>query len=399
MKFLSLGSNFNEAFLKALRGLEIGLEVPKLNQIPDVPIEINKEYIEKRLSKYHAFSLVAILEGLRLSVSVKELVQWSQLSPWFIEQMNELVVLENRIKDGTWSLENLSAFKRQGFSDKYLALLSNKAEAEILNYRLKNNILPVFKSVDTCSGEFHAETPYFYSTYQKINEALPFKDSGVEAIAIIGSGPNRIGQGIEFDYSCVKASQAIQSRGLKSILINSNPETVSTDYDSSDRLYLSPLYAEDVFDILYQEQPKGIITTFSGQTGIKIRQDFERTFRNDIYPAPFLGAKIETLELTEDRKLFSQELEKIDIAKTKSKEVKGYPNLLNAMIEIGFPVIIRPSFVIGGEAMYIFHGHEDIHHLPGKLKKELQNSRATFLVENYLESALGIRCRPNSRST
>ncbi|MBY0413347.1 MAG: hypothetical protein K2Q18_04250, partial [Bdellovibrionales bacterium] len=277
--------------------------------------------------------------------------------------------------------------KKLGYSDKFLAFTLNRSQKDILEYRFKHKIFPVYKAVDTCSGEFPALTPYFYSTYADENEAATLASKG-KSVAILGSGPNRIGQGIEFDYSCVKSCERLREKNIQSIMINSNPETVSTDYDSSDRLYLAPLYSEDLFDIMVNEKPFGVIASFSGQTGIQLREHLERSFRQDFFKINFLGPTWNILELTEDRKLFNEVTRKTKLSQTQSKEVTGYKALINAIVDIGFPVIIRPSYVIGGESMYIFHSHDDINQLPQTFKEQLQTSTSAFQVENYLENAI-----------
>lgn len=387
---LSLGSSFNEAFLKALRSLEIGLEIPSLSQLKNTPIKLDRAYVENRLKHPYLLGLLSCLEGLRVGMSVEEIYNITKVTPWFIEQMEQVKELEEEIEnnpDKLFTKETFTEAKLMGLSDKYLALLTNKGQKEILQFRFDHGIFPVYKAVDTCSGEFKAETPYFYSTYMSENEARPF-DEGTKAVTIMGSGPNRIGQGIEFDYSCVKACQRLREKGIKAVMINSNPETVSTDYDSSDRLYLSPLFSEDLFDIFINENPYGIIASFSGQTGIGVREHIEKSFRNEFKTFNFLGPGLDVLEQTEDRKLFSMATKKVDLAHTKSMEVKGYKNLINAMTEIGMPVIIRPSYVIGGESMYIFYSHEDINELPESYKEQLKDSGTVFQIENYLEDAI-----------
>lgn len=387
---LALGSSFNEAFMKALRSLETGLEIPSLSQLKTTPADMSKDYLVQRLKSSRELCLLTVLEALRAGVTVEEVHNLSHISTWFIEQMNLIVNAENEIKNDDAILDSMDRFieyKKLGFSDKYLAFLTNKGQADILAYRTENNVFPIYRAVDTCSGEFNALTPYFYSTYGKMNEAQSLSKNS-RSIAIMGSGPNRIGQGIEFDYSCVKSCQHLRSKNIKAIMINSNPETVSTDYDSSDRLYLSPLYSEDLYDIFVNENPEGVIACFSGQTGIKIREHIEKSFRKHFRTFNFLGSAMETLDLTEDRKLFAEVTKKVDLAHTRGMEVRGHKNLVTAMTDIGMPVIIRPSYVIGGESMYIFHSHEDINELPPVLKEQLQTSTVTFQVENYLENAL-----------
>ena len=394
---LALGGNFTEAFLKALRALEMGLEVPTLSQLKSTPVELDRDYILRRLKTSSELCLLTVLEALRIGTSKEEIFKHSKITPWFIDQMSVIVEAEKKLKHEThhshthkelnMDKEEFLQYKTLGFSDKHLALMTNRSQKEILEYRFKQDIFPVYKAVDTCSGEFLAETPYFYSTYAEENEAQSLSKLG-KSVAILGSGPNRIGQGIEFDYSCVKSCERLKETKIQSIMINSNPETVSTDYDSSNRLYLSPLYSEDLFDILHNEKPFGVIASFSGQTGIQLRENLERSFRKELFPINFLGPTWNVLELTENRKLFSELTKKTTLSQTQSREVSGYKNLINAMVDIGFPVIIRPSYVIGGESMYIFYGHDDLNVLPKAFKDQLQSATAVFQVENYLENAI-----------
>lgn len=390
---LALGSNFNEAFLKALRSLELGLDVPHLGALSTTAHDMNNvEVLRERLKSPQELSLLAVIHALRAGISTQEIFSLSKISPWFIAQMEELVRLEKEIESAPEKLlssaENFCRYKAQGFSDLHLAQLSGSEHQSIVEYRKAKNIFPVFKAVDTCSGEFQALTPYFYATYQAANEVRPFKKEGHKAIAILGSGPNRIGQGIEFDYSCVKACQTLKKEKLKSIMINSNPETVSTDYDSSDRLYLSPLHAEDLWAIFHHESPQGIVAAFSGQTGIKVRMDFEKTFMKNELKLPFLGSPLKTLDLCEDRNLFDKILAGLPIHKTTSFEVKSYSELLNTISKIGMPVMVRPSYVIGGESMFIVRHWDDLGELSPKIKEALAQGKMILQVENYLENAL-----------
>lgn len=399
---LALGSTFNEAVMKALRSLEMGLEIPSLGQLRTTPFDMNREYLEQRLQTPSELSIVTCLEALRTGFSIEEIFKLSKITPWFVEQLNKIIQAEKELSSTkSESLENLfktsdsfAYYKGLGFSDKHLALLSNHSHEDILAYRFKNKLFPNFKAVDTCSGEFKAMTPYFYSTWfhqrnlpEEFEEATPLSKSN-QSIAIFGSGPNRIGQGIEFDYSCVKACQELEELNTKSIMINSNPETVSTDYDSSDRLYLSPLYSEDLFDILLHESPNGVISCFSGQTGIKVRAHIEAEFRKKFASFNFLGSSMDTLDRTEDRKRFYEVTKEVALSHTKSMEITGHKNLVNAMVEIGMPVIIRPSYVIGGESMFIFYSHDDLTNLPEAMKEQLKTSATVFQVENYLENAI-----------
>lgn len=386
---LALGGSFNEAFLKALRSLEMGLEIPSLAQLKTTPIKITTDYIKERLKQQRELSLLSALEALQLDISIKEVHELSGITPWFIEQMSLIEDVEEKLmaKGKDLDLVELTKAKQMGMSDKYIAYLTGLSHREILQTRIESNLFPVYKAVDTCSGEFKAETPYFYSTYSEENEAHSLSTNN-RSVVILGSGPNRIGQGIEFDYSCVKSCLRLKDHHIKAIMINSNPETVSTDYDSSDRLYLSPLYSEDIFDIFFSEKPEGAIATFSGQTGIKIREHLEGGFSHDFYDFKFLGSPLKMLRDTEDRNIFADIIKDLDVSQTTSRQVSGYKHLVNAMTEIGFPVIIRPSYVIGGESMFIFTKRSDIDQLPEMVLATLKNSTTTFLVESYLENAI-----------
>jgi len=387
---LALGGSFNESFLKALRALEMGLEIPSLSQLKSTPVDMDIEYIRGRLKTPNELSLLTVLEALRAGMSVDEIHDHSKITKWFIEQMELILAAEVKMKKEKNIFKCADSFleiKKTGFSDKHIAFLTNKSQKDILAFRFQHNIFPVYKAVDTCSGEFTAETPYFYSTYAEENEAISLSQKG-KSIAILGSGPNRIGQGIEFDYSCVKSCERLREKNILSIMINSNPETVSTDYDSSNRLYLSPLFSEDLFDILLNEKPYGVIASFSGQTGIQLREHLEQSFRAEFFKINFLGPTWKMLETTEDRKQFYELTRETKLSHTVSREVSGKKNLVNAMVEIGLPVIIRPSFVIGGESMYIFYNHEDLNDLPKSMKDQLSDGNAVFQVENYLENAI-----------
>lgn len=387
---LALGGSFNEAFMKALRALEMGLEIPSLSQLKSTPVDMDLDYIRERLKTPNELSMLTVLEALRAGMTVDEIHDHSKITKWFIEQMELIIEGEARLKNEKNILKNAETFlefKKIGFSDKHIAFLTNKAQKDILAFRFQHKIFPVYKAVDTCSGEFTAETPYFYSTYAEENEAISLSEKG-KSVAILGSGPNRIGQGIEFDYSCVKSCERLREKNILSIMINSNPETVSTDYDSSNRLYLSPLYSEDLFDILINEKPYGVIASFSGQTGIQLREHLEQSFRAEFFKINFLGPTWKMLDATEDRKKFYELTRETKLSHTVSREVSGKKNLVNAMIEIGLPVIIRPSFVIGGESMYIFYHHDDLNELPKAFKDQLSDGKAVFQVENYLENAI-----------
>ena len=386
---LSMGGSFPEAFLKALRSLEMGLEIPKLERTDTAPAVIDRDYISARLSSSQELCLLSVLEALRLKMTVQEVSSLSRISPWFIEQLALISVMEEKIKQSQGPLEKdiLRKAKALGFCDKHIAFLKGASEENIFSLRRRFHIFPNYRAVDTCSGEFNALTPYFYSTYSsQIPEQRPLNTKS--SIVILGSGPNRIGQGIEFDYSCVKSSQRLKEKGIPSLLINSNPETVSTDYDTSDRLYLSPLYSEELFDIFCHENPRGIIACFAGQTGIKVRERIETSFRKKFQELPFLGPSLTTIHLTENREQFSEITRELGIEQNPSRNVVGLKHLMNAIAEIGLPVIIRPSYVIGGESMYTFYDAYDLEHMPLDLLENLKNISSPFQVEKHLKDAL-----------
>jgi len=387
---LALGGNFTEALMKALRSTEQGLEIPKLNQLKTTPFIVSKEYVQDRLSRPRELSVLTCIEALRFGMNSQEIYEKTKITKWFIEQLEQFVILQKEIEQYPELISKedyLFNLKVHGFSDKFLAHLTDKRQEDILDLRFKNKIFPVYKAVDTCSGEFSATTPYYYSTYSVENEPRPLSED-FKSTVIFGSGPNRIGQGIEFDYSCVKSCLKLNEHGIKSIMLNSNPETVSTDYDSSDRLYLTPLYSEDLFDILYFEKPNHIISSFSGQTGINIRENLEAEFRKKYHELNFLGPSLEVLDLVEDRKSFDQVTRKTKLNHTTSKQARGHKELLNIIAEIGYPVIIRPNYVIGGESMYIINGHSDLAQLENIFIDKNSDTSIAFQVENYLENAI-----------
>ena len=384
---LGIGSSFAEAFLKALRSLEMGLEIPRLPSLKGAATPEDRALLEERLRRPRELCLLTALEGLRRGMGVGEISSLSGITPWFIEQMNLIYKMEEELKNRP-SLDGptLRGAKNLGISDKHIALLRGQKEEDIFRQRKSLGLMPSFRAVDTCSGEFNARTPYFYSTYSsEIQEVSPLCPDSSHII--LGAGPNRIGQGIEFDYSCVKSAERLREKSLKSIMVNSNPETVSTDYDISDRLYLAPLYPEDLFDIFSHESPRGIIACFSGQTGIDIREDMEEGFRAQDSVFPFLGPSLESIRLTEDRKKFAEVTKKVPLVHHPSREVVGLGNFLDAIAALGLPAIIRPNYVIGGESMYVFHNTEDLDNMPGTLLEKLKEKSLAFQVEPYLWGA------------
>ena len=390
---LAIGGSFTEAFLKALRSLEMGLEVPRLDRLRTTPPSVDRAYLEARLGAPEELSLLAALEGLRLGMTTGEASEASGITPWFVERMAAVARAEREAARGGLEPSSLASMKALGFSDKHVALAAGVPEEDVFRMRRERGIVPAFRAVDTCSGEFDARTPYFYATYAAGRAGQgPRPDEGGplapgRSVAILGAGPNRIGQGIEFDYSCVKCAERLRERGTPSVMVNSNPETVSTDYDSSDRLYLSPLYSEDVFEVLLREDPSGVVACFSGQTGIKVRERIEEGFRAAFGSFRFLGSSLTTIHLTEDRRRFAEVAGRVpSLVHNDYRVVAGAKELTNAIAEIGLPVIVRPSYVIGGESMDVLRSAE-----PGSFPRHLEDGLASgtpFHVERYLENAL-----------
>jgi carbamoyl-phosphate synthase large subunit len=323
-----------------------------------------------------------ILELLRREVTADEVEKATMINPWFINEFQQIIDREQAIagrKLAELGDHDLRVAKQTGFSDSQLADLTGATEAEVRQARKGMGIEPVYKSVDTCAAEFEAETPYFYSCYEQENEA---RGSGREKVIILGSGPNRIGQGIEFDYCCVHAVMTSREAGYEAMMINCNPETVSTDYDISDRLYFEPLTFEDVLSIVENEKPKGVIVQFGGQTPLKIASDLEAA------GVTILGTPQDAIDLAEDRGRFGEVLRKLDIAHPPYGTARSSEEALEIAAGIGFPLLVRPSYVLGGRAMEIVYGEED---LKRYIKDAVQASpKHPILLDKFLEDAMEI---------
>ncbi len=349
---MAIGRTFKEALQKALRSLEIGsygFEEKVRSPGSRVPSQEVFETIRKRLKTPNAERLWYIADALRLGMSIEEMYQLTKIDPWFLENILQIVQYEKKIRTSDCGLRTadlLREAKQMGFADVRLAKLLGCSEAEIREKREQWGIVPVYKTVDTCAAEFVAHTPYLYSTYEGEDEAQP---TNRRKVVILGGGPNRIGQGIEFDYCCVHASFALKEDGFETIMVNCNPETVSTDYDTSDKLYFEPLTLEDVLSIVHEEQPFGVIVQFGGQTPLKLAVPLERA------GVPILGTSPDSIDRAEDRERFKGVLDRLGLLQPPSGTSRSPEEALHIADTIGYPVLVRPSYVLGGRAMQIVY--------------------------------------------
>ena len=347
---MAIGRSFQESMQKALRGLETGLSGFDEVAIPGAGEGDDKNAIRAALGTPTPDRILKIAQAFRLGASVDQVYQSCKYEPWFLRQIEEIVQTEEKVRARGLPKDaaNLTHLKSMGFSDKRLADLVGVSEDKVRNHRHKNGVRPVFKRIDTCAAEFASPTAYMYSTYDVEDEAMP---SDRQKIIILGGGPNRIGQGIEFDYCCCHACFALHDAGYESIMVNCNPETVSTDYDTSDRLYFEPLTAEDVLEIIHTEQSngtlKGVIVQFGGQTPLKLAGALEKA------GVPILGTTPDAIDLAEDRDRFARLLKKLKLRQPENGIARSGPEAKKIAKKIGFPVVIRPSYVLGGRAMEI----------------------------------------------
>ncbi len=378
---MAIGRTFKEALQKAIRSLEIGRY-----GFSDPPAGVDSEYIEAlkiSLTKPNSQRLFQIGEALKLGISIEEIHKLTYIDPWFLKHIMEILEIEEAIAQsasGPAFLENaeqLQVAKAWGLSDRRLAQLTGTDEETVRQKRLQHGIKPVYKLVDTCAAEFEAYTPYYYSTYEAEDEARP---SNRSKVAILGGGPNRIGQGIEFDYCCVHASFALREEDHESIMVNSNPETVSTDYDTSDKLYFEPLTREDVLHILETENPKGLIVQFGGQTPLNLAVPLEKA------GARILGTSPDAIDRAEDRKRFQQMLHKLDLKQPENATAFTIEEAVAAAGDIGFPVVVRPSYVLGGRAMEIVYDNARLEEF---MKTAVHVSPGhPILIDKFLEDAI-----------
>ena len=350
---MAIGRTFQESFQKALRGLEIGAD--GLDE-PELPTdgEAVADVLARRLRVAGAHRPWYLAEAFRRGMSVAQVHEICCIDPWFLAQLAELVESEAEIREhtsATLERQRLRAWKRQGFSDRRIARLLGGTESQVRQFRHSHGIHPVFKRVDSCAAEFDSATAYLYSCYDEACEAAP---SGRDKIIILGGGPNRIGQGIEFDYCCVHASLALREAGFETIMVNCNPETVSTDYDTSDRLYFEPLTLEDVLEIARVEQPIGVIVQYGGQTPLKLARALEAA------GVPIIGTSPTSIHHAEDRAYFQQLLHRLELPQPANRTATEAAEALALAAEIGYPLVVRPSYVLGGRAMEVVHNADDL---------------------------------------
>ena len=350
---MAIGRTFQESLQKALRGLETGATGLD-ERWGDINTDADRNELAQNLRLPGADRLWHVADALRQGYSMEEVVKITGIDPWFMAQIADLVAEEDQLRsDGFASLDQgcMRRLKRKGFSDQRIATLVGRDEAAVRNRRLEHKLRPVYKRVDTCAAEFSTATAYMYSTYEEECEARP---SDRQKIIILGGGPNRIGQGIEFDYCCVHAALALKESGYETIMVNCNPETVSTDFDTSDRLYFEPLTYEDVMEIIDIEKPKGVIVQFGGQTPLKLARMLENS------GAPIIGTSPDSIDLAEDRERFQQLVEALELRQPPNCTARSPEEALKMGSDVGYPLVVRPSYVLGGRAMEIVHGDDDL---------------------------------------
>jgi len=372
---MAIGRTFQESFQKALRGLEI--DVDGLTEQ-----SLDKNEIIKELREPGPNRLWFLGDAFRLGLSIAEIFQHSKIDPWFLYQIKDLIEIEEKIKKMTiksFSSEILFDIKRKGFSDSRIANLIGKQARDIRSLRYKHKIHPVYKRVDTCAAEFETSTAYLYSTYEQVSEANPSKN---KKIIIIGGGPNRIGQGIEFDYCCVHASLALRDSGYETIMINCNPETVSTDYDTSDRLYFEPVTMEDVLEVIRTENPWGVIVQYGGQTPLKLAKELAQE------GAPIIGTLPDDIDAAEDRERFQKIIEDLKLKQPPNRTARNPTQAIKLAEEIGYPLVVRPSYVLGGRAMEIVHEKNDLERYMREAVKV--SNESPVLLDRFLNDAIEI---------
>ena len=378
---MAMGRTFSESVQKALRGLETG----KVGFDPtglDLTSEDDLTTLRRELKAPGPERLFYVADAFRAGLSVDDVHGLSYIDPWFLDQIEEIIAAEKRLAaEGIDALDaaRLRRLKRAGFSDARLAQLTGTNEAAIRALRRAHKVRPVYKRVDSCAAEFATHTAYLYSTYEDECEAAP---SGRDKIMILGGGPNRIGQGIEFDYCCVHAALALREDGYETIMVNCNPETVSTDYDTSDRLYFEPLTLEDVLEIVELEKPKGVIVQYGGQTPLKLAKALEAN------GVPVIGTSPDSIDLAEDRERFQQLVEKLGLKQPPNRTARTAEEALTLAREIGYPLVVRPSYVLGGRAMEVVYGEADLARYVRDAVKVSNDS--PVLLDRFLDHAVEV---------
>ncbi len=372
---MAIGRTFQESFQKALRGLEVGVD--GMNQKTT-----DRERIEEELGEPGPERIWYVGDAFAQGFSVAEVHQLTHIDPWFLVQIKDIIDIELELDKRTLAdidAATLRALKRKGFSDRRLAYLLDTTEGEVRKMRHTLNVRPVYKRVDTCAAEFATSTSYFYSTYEEECEADP---SDRRKVMVLGGGPNRIGQGIEFDYCCVHAAMALRQAGFETIMVNCNPETVSTDYDTSDRLYFEPLTLEDVLEIVDLEKPIGVIVQYGGQTPLKLAKALESA------GVPIVGTSPESIDIAEDRERFQKLLIKLDLRQPPNRTARTEEEAIRLAQEVGYPLVVRPSYVLGGRAMEIVHEQRDLERYMREAVRVSNDS--PVLLDRFLNDAIEV---------
>mgnify|MGYP006055559983 FL=1 len=371
---MAIGRTFRESFQKAFRSLELNLPGFETKDPRDEDLDIKRfrELDITSLNDGSAFRMLKVKEAIKQEFSIEEIHKNTGIDPWFLTEIQEIVNIEKEYS----SIENLEFLKKNGFSDLQIARLNNLSENEVQQMRIAQGIKPVYKLVDTCAGEFEAETPYSYSTYESENDLQPLEG---KKIMILGGGPNRIGQGIEFDYCCVQAVFGLREAGYKSIMVNCNPETVSTDFDLADRLYFEPITFEDIMNIINFEKPDGVLVQFGGQTPLKIANQLASA------GVKIYGTSSDSINLAENREEFAKVIDKLKVLTPEYCIAKNYDDIYSYAETANFPVLVRPSFVLGGRAMQIVYSKEQL------VDYVFRSAEATndhpILIDQFIENA------------
>jgi len=373
---MAIGRTFQESFQKALRGLEVGVD--GLDEVSTDLDDIIQEIGEPGPDR-----IWYLADAFRMGMGLDEIYNETKIDPWFLEQIEELIAIESELK--LRKIDSLSAtelrfVKQKGFSDRRLAKLLGIDAASVRAARHRLKVVPVYKRVDTCAAEFSTNTAYLYSTYEAEHGECESQPTNKDKIMVLGGGPNRIGQGIEFDYCCVHAALAMRDDGYETIMVNCNPETVSTDYDTSDRLYFEPLTLEDVLEIVAKEKPKGVIVQYGGQTPLKLALDLERN------GVPIIGTTPDMIDAAEDRERFQKLLHELGLRQPPNRTARTEEEALKLAEEIGYPLVVRPSYVLGGRAMEIVHDGRDLERYMREAVKVSHDS--PVLLDRFLNDAI-----------
>ncbi|MDH5432825.1 MAG: carbamoyl-phosphate synthase large subunit [Gammaproteobacteria bacterium] len=377
---MAIGRTFQESLQKALRGLETGVD--GLNPILNTEAQDWKEKLHHKLQVPNAERIYYLADAFRQGLSIEDVFRLTNIDPWFLVQIEDLVKAENDFSQlgiGEIDKATLFAMKRKGFSDARMAQILDIAEKEVRDLRHSYDLHPVYKRVDTCAAEFSTDTAYMYSTYEEECEAEP---SDRDKIMILGGGPNRIGQGIEFDYCCVHAAFAMRDDGYETIMVNCNPETVSTDYDTSDRLYFEPVTLEDVLEIVAKEKPKGVIVQYGGQTPLKLARDLEAA------GVPIIGTSPDSIDRAEDRERFQKAIERLGLKQPPNRTATNMEDGVRLATEIGYPLVVRPSYVLGGRAMEIVFNESELRRYMNDAVSV--SNESPVLLDRFLDDAIEV---------